>query len=141
MAGKNRGKLGIGHPDMSRFVKKLGRLPRSRSRPDFCRDIIPLEISRPYLVNIESDSSKFTSFPNTMLYLPYTFVISFPLPTNQPTYLPTYQYHNQSDDRHSNSTLSTTILIAFHFSLEKTIYFVTIIWFYNSCTFRPAQYY
>ena len=41
MAGKNRGKLGIGHPDMSRFVKKSGRPPRSRPDPIFVEILSP----------------------------------------------------------------------------------------------------
>ena len=41
----------LGRPPRSRFFKKSPRPPRSR--PDFCRDIIPLEISRTYLVQSE----------------------------------------------------------------------------------------
>ena len=54
MAGKNRGKLGIGlpNPDLSKNWGGLPDLDLDPTRPDFCQDIIPLEISRPYLVSM-----------------------------------------------------------------------------------------
>ena len=52
MAGKNQGKLGIGLPDPDPDLSKNWDLDLDPTRPDFCQDIIPLEISRPYLVHI-----------------------------------------------------------------------------------------
>ena len=62
-AGKNWGKLGIGHPDTTQISGRVGlpyKIPipicqkdemailiSISTLPDFCRDIIPLEISRP----------------------------------------------------------------------------------------------
>ena len=62
-AGKNWGKLGIGHPDTTQILGRVGlpyKIPipicqkdkmailiSISTLPDFCRDIIPLEISRP----------------------------------------------------------------------------------------------
>ena len=51
MAGKNCGKLGIGLPDPDpNLSKNQGGLPNldlDPTRPDFCRDIIPLDLPNP----------------------------------------------------------------------------------------------
>ena len=48
LEAKNRGESGLAsiYPELLRNFKKSGRPPRSRSRPNFGRDFIPLEISR-----------------------------------------------------------------------------------------------
>ena len=93
MAGKNRRKLGIGHPDMSRFVKKSGRPPRSR--PDFCRDIIPLEILSPSRYYPPRDISPMADSNQGPLVSEATALPTEPQPPPKYVDLPRFQMYYQ----------------------------------------------
>ena len=51
MGEEDRGGLPDPDPDLSKNWGGLPDLDLDPTRPNFCRDIIPLEISRPYLVH------------------------------------------------------------------------------------------